>query len=253
MKRTLLLCFAAAVTVAAADLPHAGKWKMNPAKSDFGETTLTFTSLPADEWEAAYEGIRYKFRMDGKDYPNGMGVTAAWKAVNETSWETVWKLNDKVLYTQTFKVDGKALTSSMKGTMPNGEAMDEVSTFQRVSGSTGLAGKWRMKNLKTGAPPIIEFTASGTDGLVFSAPAMQLTCDAKFDGRDYPCSGPTLPPGWTIAMTKLGDRALSLAIKKDGKAFYNETYTVSGNGKVLTVRSGAVATHEMARVVYDRI
>jgi hypothetical protein len=33
----------------AADLPYAGKWKMNPAKSDFGETRVTITDLGSGE------------------------------------------------------------------------------------------------------------------------------------------------------------------------------------------------------------
>jgi len=36
----------AAVTVAAADRPYLGKWKMNAAKSDLGETTVTYEQLP---------------------------------------------------------------------------------------------------------------------------------------------------------------------------------------------------------------
>jgi hypothetical protein len=33
---------------------------------------------------------------------------------------------------------------------------------------------------------------------------MGLSCDGKLDGKDYSCTGPTLPPGWTVAMTKAG-------------------------------------------------
>ena len=44
--RSRLLCglyaVAAVTAMAAADLPYAGKWKMNPAKSNFGETTVTY-------------------------------------------------------------------------------------------------------------------------------------------------------------------------------------------------------------------
>jgi hypothetical protein len=36
----------AAVTVAAADRPYLGKWKMNAAKSDLGEPTVTYEQLP---------------------------------------------------------------------------------------------------------------------------------------------------------------------------------------------------------------
>jgi hypothetical protein len=81
---------------------------------------------------------------------------------------------------------------------------------------------------------------------------MGLTCDGKLDGKDYPCTGPTLPPGWTVAMTKAGARSLALSVKKDGKPFYKVTYTVAADGKTMTEVGGATATNETVKIVYDR-
>jgi len=47
--RMFLLCALASATLAA-DLPYAGKWKVNLSKSDFGQTTVTYESLPGGEW-----------------------------------------------------------------------------------------------------------------------------------------------------------------------------------------------------------
>jgi hypothetical protein len=66
--------FAAVRRLAAADPPYAGKWKMNLAKSDFGETTVTYEQLPAGEMRATMDGQSYTFRMDGKDYPDPFGI-----------------------------------------------------------------------------------------------------------------------------------------------------------------------------------
>ena len=40
-------------------------------------------------------GVTYKFKMDGKDYPDSMGGTAAWKAVDANTWEVVAKATVK--------------------------------------------------------------------------------------------------------------------------------------------------------------
>jgi len=40
-KRLVLLCCMVTAAMAAGP-PYAGKWKMNLAKSDFGQTTVTF-------------------------------------------------------------------------------------------------------------------------------------------------------------------------------------------------------------------
>ena len=51
MKKRLFLICALASTALAAELPYAGKWKVNLAKSDFGQTTVTYESLPGGEWK----------------------------------------------------------------------------------------------------------------------------------------------------------------------------------------------------------
>jgi hypothetical protein len=255
--RARKLCFATLAAVAAvlaAAPPYAGKWKMNPAKSDFGQTTITYDQLPGGEMKATIDGQPYTFRMDGKDYPDPFGDTAAWKSINATTWETTWKLQGKVLATDnvTLSPDGKTLTINSKGTKPNGDKIDDVVVFQRVSGGPGLAGKWQTRNVKSSSPNVVELTPSGTDGLTFKVVDMGLTCDAKLDGKDYPCTGPTLSPGWTLALTRSGASALDMTVKMNGKPLYKMAYTASRDGKTLTESGGATATNEKIKIVYDR-
>jgi len=49
MKKQFVLLCALTAVAPAADLPYAGKWKMNLAKSDFGHTTFTIDSLPGGD------------------------------------------------------------------------------------------------------------------------------------------------------------------------------------------------------------
>jgi hypothetical protein len=250
----MFLCaVVSALAVAAADLPYAGKWKMNPAKSDFGSTTVTLESLASGDWRSTADGQSYTFKMDSKDYSDGLGDTAAWKTIDANTWQTTWKMNGKVLTTDTLKVgtDG-SLTIRTTGAKPNGEAIDDTTTFQRVSGGPGLAGKWKTKSVKSSSPQVVELVPSGSDGLSFKEPANGLVCDSKLDGKDYPCTGPTLPPGWTVAMSKAGVQSLNLMVKKDGKPFFKVTYTVAADGKSMTENGGATATNEKIKVVYDR-
>jgi hypothetical protein len=252
--RNVFLCaLAAAAALAAADLPYVGTWKMNPAKSDLGGTTVTYEKLPSGDWQSTADGQPYKFKMDDKDYPDGMGNTAAWKTINASTWQTTWKLNGKVLSTDTLKLgaDG-SLSENTKSTRPSGEAINDTTTFQRVSGGPGLAGKWKTKNVKSSSPAVMELVAYGSDGLSFKEPANGLNCDAHLDGKDYPCTGPTLATGWAVSMAKAGARSLDLVVKKDGKPFFKISYTVDADGKSLTEIGGAAATDEKVKIVYDR-
>jgi hypothetical protein len=250
----LVFTVAATTALAAQDLPHAGKWKMNPAKSDFGQTTITFQQLPSGEMQATAAGQTYRFKMDGKDYPAFFGNDAAWTSQGPTSWQTTWKLKGKVLWTDTLTLsaDGKTLTVNTKGTKPNGETIDDTMMSERVSGGPGLSGKWKTKNLKSASPSVVEFAPSGTDGLTFRIVDMQLSCDAKLDGKDHACSGPTLAPGWTVAVVKQGARALDMTIKNNGKVLFKTSYTVSADGNTLTEHGTTVGTNEKTTVVYER-
>jgi len=249
-----LLLILAVATLPAADATYAGKWKMNPAKSDFGSTTITYTLLPSGEMQCTVDGQSYNFRMDGKDYPDPFGDTAAWKSIDANNWQTTWKLNGKVIFTDAVKLsaDGNTLTIESTGTKPNGEKMDDTATFQRVSGGSGLTAKWKTQKVASAAPGVFEFVPSGTDGLTYKMTDMGMTCDAKLDGKDYTCSGPTVGPGWTMAYSKHGAKMLEIAVKKDGKQLYSYAYTFSADGKVMTATGGSTATKERVKIVYDR-
>ena len=255
VNRVLLVVFAVAATttVAAADLPYAGKWKMNLAKSDL-ETTITYEQLPSGEMQATSAGQSYRFKMDGKDYPTPFGNEAAWTSLGPTSWQTIWKLKGKVLVTDTLTLsgDGKTLTVNSRGTKPNGEKMDDTATSERVSGGPGLAGKWKTKNVKASSPSVLEIASTGADGLAFKIVDQDLSCDGKLDGKDHPCSGPTLGPGWTTAFANPGGRALDVTVKMNGKVMFKMSYTVSADGKMLTENGTTPGTNEKTKVVYDR-
>ena len=132
----------------AADLPYAGKWEVNLAKSDFGQTTVTFESLPGGEWQTTAFGVTYKFKMGGKDYPDNMGGTAAWKSIDANTWELVAKANGKVTETDTFKLDdgGKALTDTAKQMKADGGSI-ESTTVIRARFRRPVA-RWEMEDQK---------------------------------------------------------------------------------------------------------
>jgi hypothetical protein len=253
MHKTLLICLCACA-LGAADPPYAGKWKMNVAKSDFGDTTLTYEQLSGGEMRATMDGQSYTFKTDGRDVMTPWGMTIAWKAVDAATWETTEKTNGKVTATGTMKLspDGKTLTLNLTRVKADGGTSQDSISFQRVSGGPGLAGKWKTRNLKTSSPETLSLTPKGSDGLTISLGNAGGVCDARFDGRDYPATGPVWPSGWTCVIAKNGERDLDLTWKKDGKAMYKTTLAASADGKTLTETGSAAAVNEKIRVVYDR-
>ncbi len=238
----------------AADLPYAGKWKINLAQSDFGETTVTIAQTGPGQMQYTADGMSYTFKIDGKDYPALLGQTAAWKRVDKTTWETSTKLSGKVISTttSTLSADGATLAMEAKGPKPGGGSFDDTIVFQRTSGGPGLPGTWKTTNVKSSAPPIIEIAASGQDGLTLRIADFQATGDAKFDGKDYPFAGPTIPAGMTFAVQKTGPLSFEMTQKQNGKALYQDTFAVSSDGKTLTDTGSAFGVSEKYKAVYDR-
>jgi hypothetical protein len=254
MRNALLIAICTCGVAAAADAPYAGKWKMNVARSDFGDTTMTFEQMPGGVLRFTADGLSYNFKTDGKDNTTPWGFTMAWKEGNNGGWEMVEKTNGKLTATSTVSLssDDKTLTIKTKRVKADGKTSDDSLAFQRVSGGPGLAGKWKTRNLKTSSPETLTLTPKGSNGVVILLGKEGASCDARFDGKDYPATGPTWPAGWSCLVTKSGARGIDLTWKKDGKDMYKSTLTASTDGKVLTEIGSAAGANEQFKVVYER-
>jgi hypothetical protein len=254
MRNVLLIGLCACGLGVADEAPYAGKWKMNVAKSDFGDTTVSYEQMSGGQMKATMDGQSYMFKADGGDNMTPWGMTLAWKPVDSTTWEVTEKTNGKVTCTSTIKLsaDGKMMTVDSRRLKGDGGTSNDSMTLQRVSGGPGLAGKWKTKNLKTSSPEELTLTPKGSDGILISLGNEGGVCNAKFDGRDYPATGPVWPAGWTCVVAKNGARAIDLTWRKDGKDMYKSTLAVSPEGNTLTETGSAAGVSEKFTIVYDR-
>ena len=256
LRSILLVAVAgvAATVVVAADPPFVGTWKLNPARSNFGETTVTYEAMAGGQMKVTAAGQSFTFKVDGKEYPTPWGNMTAWKAVDASTWEVTNKANAKVTGTASYKLaaDGKTLTVDGKNIMPSGETTSDTAVYERVSGGPGLAGKWKTKNVKIGSPGTLTIALSGPDGLVLTFVEEKGACNAKFDGQDHAASGPIWPAGWTCAIAKVGAGGFEVAWKREGQVMFKDTFTPSADGKLLTDVSAPPGTSEKVTAVYER-
>jgi len=254
LATVLAVVLAVGGSLAAAENPFAGTWKLNPAKSKLTGDTMKFekTASGAIRWSGS--GVSYTFKVDGKEYTGPFGEAVAWKQIDDTTWETTNTQKGILLSTDTTKLspDGKTMTVVSKGTKPSGEAFEDTVVYERISGDKGLLGGWRDKQVKVSSPGTIELKPSGKDGLLVKSEGYKSTCDAQFDGKDYPVTGPTVPEGLTAALTHAGPRSFRMLMKKSGKPLFRETYKVSQDGRTLTVAGSAVAVNEPYTEVFER-
>ena len=99
VRRAVLPAAMIATAALASEMPCAGKWKQNPAKSDFGEITVSYELTPAGEIEVTSDGQSFEVKADGTEYPTPWGTMNAWKSSDATTWETTETVNGKVAST----------------------------------------------------------------------------------------------------------------------------------------------------------
>ena len=238
----------------AAENPFAGTWKLNPAKSKFTGDTMKFEKTPSGAIKWSGSGLSYTFKLDGKESAGPLGGVLVWKQIDDHTWETTYKQKGILLSTDTSKLspDGKTMTVVSKGTKPNGEKFEDTTVYERIAGDKGLLGGWRDKEIKISAPGSFTVKPSGEDGLVFTSVEYKSMCEAKFDGKDYPVTGPTVPEGITVTLKRTGPRSFEEVDKQKGKPLFKSTITVSPDGRTWTDVGSAIGVNEPYTAVYER-
>ena len=250
MKLPLLL-FTGVALIGAADNPFAGKWKLDPEKSDFAGTTIRFE--PAENGGIRYtKGMSYVFRTDGGAAPGFFGRTISFRQLSPDKWERVTSFAGRTLNRATFVVDKNDLTVTLKGTKPNGVAFENEMEYERQGAGDHLMGTWRRTSLTESAPDTIEFTPGPDNRFTYRDLDAQTECEAALDGRDYPLKGPEIPVGLTLAFTRSGDRAIEVNTKLRGDPVLRAVYTVASDGKTLIENASRLAANEPIRAVYVR-
>jgi hypothetical protein len=219
-------------TAALADVPFIGRWKFNPDKSELSDMKFTFTEVAPGEIKQSDATGESTFKFDGKDYPDHLGHTSAWKQIDSTTWESVNKVSGKITSTDRFKLspDGRTLTIT---TTHEGvhKRVPETVVGSRVSGGPGLPGTWQAKSQQ--ADETWEFSANGADGMKIDF-GDGSTCAAKFDGKDYPMVGPSVPARTTWSLKRTGERSFDMTQKRNGKVLVINSFVLSEDGKTLT-------------------
>ena len=237
MKNLILavaICAAVSGSALAADSPFAGTWKLDIAKSHFTGDTMDYTKTATGMH--FYDGaIGYDFAMDGKDYPSLPGYTTSWTKTGPMSWDTVYKSGPRVVSKshRMISADGSTLTSTFTQYRPDGTTAKGSTVYKRLSGTTGLAGKWKdVKVEATDDVMKIMVPAAGRYEMV--SPIYKSTVAGMTDGTPAAMKGPTVPPGAMAAYKAAGKDTWDYTIMIKDKTYGKGMLTVSPDGKTLT-------------------
>jgi hypothetical protein len=231
LRYSLLPVVAACASLAAlAQGPFDGTWTLNLAKSQLAGDIMRFA--PASNGMIRYSDSEqsYTFKPDGTPFQTPSGRERTIKKTGDNTYETTSKKNGTLLSTSSWTIseDGKTLSIDVKGTKPNGDSFEDTSTYVRIAPGKGILGAWKSREVKISSPNTLTIS-SDKSGVTFTISAIKASCAAKWDGKDYPASGPTVGNGITLAFTKTGPRSFKLVEKLHGKVINIGRYTLSAD------------------------
>jgi hypothetical protein len=236
----LALVLLSAIPAIAAENQFVGTWKLDLAKSNFVGDTFTYTQLQNGMMHFSDgSAVNADFGLDGKDYPDPFGQTISWKSAGDNVWNTVSKMNGKVLSEGHVELSdgGNTLTIKDHGTKPDGSSFNDETVYKRVGAGSGLAGKWRSTKVNISAPNTYVVSAPSAGAVRWEIPEYKEVVEGKTDGSDLPLSGPTAPKGLTLSIKMMGPKKLEYSVKLNGKTIAMATQTLSADGKTITETS----------------
>lgn len=240
MKKVMQVCLItllAAMPALAVDNPWIGSWKLDPAKSKFAGDTFTVSKAAGGKMHYSDGSTTsYDFAVDGKAYNTAFGHTSAWSAAGDNSWDEVVMGNGRQLVKNHYvlSADGKTLSISYTGTKPDGTSFDDSATYVRVTGTKGLAGKWRSTKVTVSAPDQFIVSMKGGGVVHWDIPGYKETIEGKMDGSDLPVSGPTVPEGMTVSLKATTPKSIHYIVKVKGKPIAYGVQTLSADNKSFT-------------------
>jgi hypothetical protein len=250
----VFLFTAISMTSVAADSPFAGTWKLNQEKSKLAGDTMSFASASGGSMRYTDSSETYTFTTDGKPVVTPFGSTVTWKESGKDSWESTSTRNGTLLATTSWKLsdDDKKLTLESKGTKPNGENFNDKAEYVRTAPGKGIAGSWVSKEVKLSSPNTLTMTPTADGGLQLDISDVKATVTTKFDGKDYPATGPTVPEGITLALTKTGPNSFKMVQKFKGKPISIGNYQVEADGKTMIEKDTDAQGKEPSTIVWEK-
>jgi len=239
MKKLLCVVLWLLPVMLFAQSPFEGTWKTNMAESKLSQKPYIF-SVNNGMYDCESCVPKINVKADGQDQPvTGQPYdTLAVQVVDANTIHATGKKAGKPTFEQTRTVssDGKTLTVSTTGYPADGsQPVKSEAKYTLVSkgpaGSSAMSGSWRIQNVSEDAAGLTTTWKGAGDGLSMSTPTGE-NWDAKFDGKEYPVKG--IYANETVSLKKLGDRAIEVTVKRDGKLYSIDKITVSPDGKKMT-------------------
>lgn len=237
----------------AADNPFVGDWKLNPTRSKMTDV-MKVENIGANQYTFNFGGGPQTIVVDGTDQPGGFGSTLSVAVERPDTWKVIRKRDGRMLLSAIWNLseDGTTLTDHFTGFKANGSPYTVDYVYKRKHGGSGFTGEWVSTSETVTSTVMLEVRPYEGDGLSFIEPAVDVTRNVKFDGKDYPTLGPNVPAGFTSSISRVDEHALKMSCKMNDKLLYTQQIELSSDLKTLTITRLIVGEEEPNIRVFER-
>jgi hypothetical protein len=237
--------------------PFDGTWKTDMAASKLSHKPYVF-AVKDGMYDCESCAPKISVKADGQDQPvTGQPYDMlSVKLTDANTLQATGKKGGKPTFEQTRSLsqDGKTLTVATTSYPADGsQSFKTESKLTRISkgpaGSDAISGSWRVESVNEDTAGLTSTWKVAGDAVSMSTPTGE-NWEAKFDGKEYPVKG--VYADETVSLKKLGDRAMEVTEKRDGKVYVVNKLTVSPDGKKMTTVSDNKWTGRVSTYVDDK-
>jgi hypothetical protein len=252
--RFLLVACLATGALSAANDPFVGEWKLNPSKSKLIDE-MKVESAGGNKYAFDFGGGHPEnIAADGTDQPGLGGTTLSVTVEGPDAWKVVRKKDGRMLLTANWALskDGNTLTDDYTEIGPDGKGSTVNYVYKRTAGTSGFAGTWESTSLTINFEFVLKVQPYEGDGLSFINASEGETKNVKFDGKDYPNTGPNVTAGSASTARRVNEDTLEITDKFNGKIRNTRQLKLSADCKTLTMTVHPGGRREPNILVFER-
>lgn len=247
--------FAASGSMAASD-PFVGTWVYNAEKSPKPTITYGIKDLGGDFYAlTGSSGETTEIKADGVSIKSPSGATVSFKKLDDHTWEMDRVDSRTMKRTYTVSAYDKELKLVDVFTATDGSQVKTTTVYTRTSPGKSLFGEWKsisMEEKVSGPPEKLIITPYEKDGLSLTSGTDKHRTDMLFDGKQYFDIAPDGTKGNSSSGKRISDHVIQMQDQIKGTPDSNTKFTVSDDGRTLTIVSKSVKTAAVFTSVWDK-
>ena len=236
--------------------PLVGTWVYNAGKSPKPTIRYAIKDLGGERYAlTGSTGETTEIKADGESIKSPSGATVSFKKVDNYNWVMARTDAEKMVRTYTVSADDKTLTLHDAFSGDKGSTHELITRYARLAPGHSIFGEWQsvsMEEKGTGEKQELIIEAFGSDGLSFIVPHLKHRVDMNFDGKRYSDIGDGDSKGQTSSGKRISDRAIVIDGQVNDKPDDREEFTVSEDGKTLTIVTRPAGSTAVFTSVWDR-